>query len=132
MQSKVIALNLKASKLSFISGLVSYTGLGCACLLHPHPMTGLLLLPVFLVAVLHWYWNLGPGAPKQLLWRAGSWWLVDAQGEELLLSKPLRWRSYLWVSLSLPGRPWGFKTWLLWPDSLTREQQHQLRAFLTF
>ena len=130
MQPPAIVVNLRASKLGRTCLFGVTLLITVALLLHPQFWISSLLLPLLGYVGYYWHLNFGALAPRQLELRQGRWWLTDAQGESFLLPLPPCWRSYLWLAFTLPWRPWGWRAWLLWPDSLTAEERRQLRALL--
>jgi len=130
MQKTAIAVNLKVSKQGRVCLLAVTLLLALALLGHPQPWLALLLLPLGFLAWRRWQADFGPQAPRRLEFQEGDWWLTDAQGELHQLTPILLWRSFTWLAFYLPWRPFGLRTWLLWPDALGVEERRLLRSLL--
>ncbi|WP_091960623.1 hypothetical protein [Marinospirillum celere] len=88
------------------------------------------LLPIMLGFLLRWQNDFGSKRPVSLDWEAGRLWMTTRQGELLEVSLPALWTSYCWLAFQVKGRPWGLKSWLLWPDMLSAADRQQLRVLV--
>lgn len=127
MQKKAISVSLKASRLQRGFLLVLIGLQGWLLLEQPHPLIGL-LAPVLVLTGLHYYRiHLGHHQPVRLEWSADRLELITREGEIYELGFPPLWISYAWLVFPVKRGPWTLRTWVLWPDSLSAVERHQVR-----
>ncbi|WP_162299773.1 hypothetical protein [Marinospirillum perlucidum] len=130
MPKTAIGVSLRVSNWGRLTTL-ALVGLGLFALVsHPDAWLAIAGLPLILVAAWRWYLDFGPAAPAYLLFEDSECRVLDRSGRELARQPRVLWWSYLWLALELPGRPPGFKAWLIWPDMVSAEERRQLRRLL--
>lgn len=128
MHGKVVWINIKASNLGRVFLLLAYLLL-LLLVIWPAPALALGLVPFILLhAVWSWRQAFGKAAPVALQLKNNQLSVQLAKGQLQVWQPPLLLFSRYCLVFKRPGIfAWP---WLLWPDSISQEEHHQLRFFL--
>ncbi|GLR62687.1 hypothetical protein GCM10007878_01220 [Marinospirillum insulare] len=121
-------INIKVSKLGRIFFLLVYTGLIVVLLSHTSWLANGFIALLLLHAWWSWRQAFGVAAPVALLLKDKELYWQLARGQQQLLQPPAVLFSRF-ILVFKPAGPFAWP-WLLWPDSLSPKEHHQLRCFL--
>lgn len=128
MPNKVVWINIKASKLGQVLLFVVYVSLLIIVIWHAHPLAYGLAALILVHACWSWRQAFGAAAPKALQLKNNQVSILLANGELHLWQPPLLVASRYCLVFKRSGMfAWP---WLLWPDSVSQAEHHQLRFFL--
>ncbi len=128
MHDKVVWINIKASNLGKAFLLLAYISL-LLLVIWPAPALAQGFVPLIL---LHAWWSwrqaFGAAAPIALQLKNNQLSVQLAQGQLQVWKPPLLLFSRYCLVFKRPGiLAWP---WMLWPDSVSHQEHHQLRFFL--